>query len=601
MKKHLITVIYLLSFAVVQASTLPKTMDEKTDSIVAVLPLLSGNERLSALSTLINLSAGLPTQKQFTYQYLDEARRQKDVEAESAALLKLTLSYYIQFESDSIFIIGEEAVRFARQHNRYDDMFFAQSEIIRRYKAQGQYLIALRKAEEAYAEAKELQENRFMVRTLSTIGGVLFNMELYEEAIKYWVESIELATQSSQMPNELFILQHYDFLAITLSILNRPQESLNYVESIQKELNRLQRDLPDLNVQHYHFFMEYHRAMAYADMKQPERALEAIRRAEAVYDSQWNEINPSFAAQIDNLYAEYNRAAGNYDKALELFYRNLRFDEEANRPSAVVAWKKHIAQILREKGDYQAAADLYDEVIQKREELNNEQFYAQLNELRTIYELDKSEIESQRRLATLLQQRYIISGLTVTCILLALIVGLTLWSRRRIAEKNRGLYRQIKEQDHLSKELERMKLLYETEGTAEKPLQQHSENGSPQQRQLVAHFHQYMLINDNYLNPEINPDEIASALATNRSYLYEAVKAVTQRTPTEYIYDMRLEEARKMLETRLDLKVDVIAGECGFNSRSVFYRLFRERYKISPTVYRKLKDYELKIHRLDCE
>jgi len=94
---------------------------EKTDSIVALLPRLSVDDRLSTLATLTNLTAGLPTQKQFTYQYLNEACRQKNMTVESAALLKLTLFYYPHFDSDSIFIIGEEAVRFARQHNKYDD------------------------------------------------------------------------------------------------------------------------------------------------------------------------------------------------------------------------------------------------------------------------------------------------------------------------------------------------------------------------------------------------------------------------------------------------------------------------------------------------
>ena len=154
-----------------------KTNAGKADSLVAVLPRLSGNERLSALETLTSLTAGLPAEKQFTYQYLNEARQQKNVAAESFALLKLTLLYYSHFDSDSIFIIGEEAVRFARQHERYDDMFFVQSEIIRRYKAEGRFLTALRKAEEAYAEAKTFHENRFIARTLSTIGQILYNME----------------------------------------------------------------------------------------------------------------------------------------------------------------------------------------------------------------------------------------------------------------------------------------------------------------------------------------------------------------------------------------------------------------------------------------
>ena len=90
------------------------------------------------------------------------------------------------------------------------------------------------------------------------------------------------------------------------------------------------------------------------------------------------------------------------------------------------------------------------------------------------------------------------------------------------------------------------------------------------------------------MDPDIDLDAIVSALATNRTYLYEAVKAVIEKTPIDYIYAMRLEDAKQMLEARFDLNVEVIAEECGFNSRSTFYRLFRERYQINPTVYRKM-------------
>ena len=75
-------------------SAQPTTNAEKTDSLLVVLPQLSGDERLEALSTLINLTAGLSAQKDITFQYLNEARRQKNAEAESTALLRLTLIYY---------------------------------------------------------------------------------------------------------------------------------------------------------------------------------------------------------------------------------------------------------------------------------------------------------------------------------------------------------------------------------------------------------------------------------------------------------------------------------------------------------------------------
>jgi len=63
----------------------------------------------------------------------------------------------------------------------------------------------------------ELKENKFIARMTSTIGGILNNLEQYEEEIKYWSESIVLAKLNGQAPDEFFILDHCDFLASTLS------------------------------------------------------------------------------------------------------------------------------------------------------------------------------------------------------------------------------------------------------------------------------------------------------------------------------------------------------------------------------------------------
>jgi len=56
MKKHIFIILFLLPFTVAQSTAQQKTNAEKADSIVAVLPRLSGNERLSALLTLTNLT-----------------------------------------------------------------------------------------------------------------------------------------------------------------------------------------------------------------------------------------------------------------------------------------------------------------------------------------------------------------------------------------------------------------------------------------------------------------------------------------------------------------------------------------------------------------
>ena len=75
MKKYIIPFIRLFVFLAVRMSAQQTPNAQKTDSIVANLPQLIGKDRLDALLSLINFTAGLPAQKAFTFQYLDEARQ----------------------------------------------------------------------------------------------------------------------------------------------------------------------------------------------------------------------------------------------------------------------------------------------------------------------------------------------------------------------------------------------------------------------------------------------------------------------------------------------------------------------------------------------
>ena len=66
------------------------------------------------------------------------------------------------------------------------------------------------------------------------------------------------------------------------------------------------------------------------------------------------------------------------------------------------------------------------------------------------------------------------------------------------------------------------------------------------------------------------------------------MKIVTGKTLQEYINSFRLDEAKKMLDTHSKFTVEGIALECGFNTCRTFYRLFKEKYKLTPAEYGKL-------------
>ncbi len=69
------------------------------------------------------------------------------------------------------------------------------------------------------------------------------------------------------------------------------------------------------------------------------------------------------------------------------------------------------------------------------------------------------------------------------------------------------------------------------------------------------------------------------------AHLARSLKAVLGRTPTQYVNDLRLARAALLLTTTPRTIIE-IAGECGFEQLSYFYRQFQNRFGLPPNAYR---------------
>lgn len=88
------------------------------------------------------------------------------------------------------------------------------------------------------------------------------------------------------------------------------------------------------------------------------------------------------------------------------------------------------------------------------------------------------------------------------------------------------------------------------------------------------------------MNPAAGPSDFLRICGKSQGYVIRQMRKYYQMTPTQYINNLRLERATSQLATTDVHILDVMYG-VGFNSISNANHLFKEKYGVSPSRYRK--------------
>jgi signal transduction histidine kinase/ligand-binding sensor domain-containing protein/DNA-binding response OmpR family regulator len=92
------------------------------------------------------------------------------------------------------------------------------------------------------------------------------------------------------------------------------------------------------------------------------------------------------------------------------------------------------------------------------------------------------------------------------------------------------------------------------------------------------------LINENLDNDEFSVEGMGQIMGMSRSNLFRKLKAITGKTPIEFIYFIRLKRGMELLLER-NLNVSEIAYEVGFRNSSSFSKSFKKQFGKSPSEY----------------
>lgn len=91
-------------------------------------------------------------------------------------------------------------------------------------------------------------------------------------------------------------------------------------------------------------------------------------------------------------------------------------------------------------------------------------------------------------------------------------------------------------------------------------------------------------MNENY-TAGVSCTELADLIKMDKFGFIRSFKAETGRTPYEYLLDLKIEKAKKMLKSN-EYTITEISMMCGFSSHSHFTSTFKKKVGTSPTEYK---------------
>ncbi len=98
-------------------------------------------------------------------------------------------------------------------------------------------------------------------------------------------------------------------------------------------------------------------------------------------------------------------------------------------------------------------------------------------------------------------------------------------------------------------------------------------------RQIISYLH------ENYSNP-ITLDSLAKKYNLSKRTLSGDFKKHTDMTIIDYLLNIRLNEAKRLLSLANKRKLSHIAEQCGFSSEHYFNLIFKKKFNLSPREYR---------------
>ena len=538
-------------------------VQQQKDSLQKILPTLSGKDKLNAYDKLHSIYLTEVTGRQslndflaFSSAYEKEAQKQEDIKRQGDIKINIIIAYFRCNEYEEVKKLAPDIIESLKATKHTEGVFVVLSNLILSYCELLEYDKALTELQQTYDIAKTNDDAEGLFYALYLTGKVYMYQNRYEEAADNYRESLEVAKKSQK--------HFFNLITAHLELCNMLQvmERFDEYDEMIKESETVLRQIEAQNTTSRTYEQDWGnlwKVQAYAGIQRKDYD-KALYFCELLKDS--TRASTSDLGEIAYLQANIYKAQGKYEEALEqaeqaiesrpaqLFLRYLKIEILALSENAPRTWIE------------------LEKTVVFSDSISKATLKTQLDELRTIYEVDKITAEKEKK------QQQVLLAFAICALLLVVLLIYFLYSRR-LKQRNLALYQQVQELSRKEKAVESC-FLSKPQETLSKEMQ------------LFRQLSELMKTEKLFIDTDINRKKLADRLGTNEIYLANAIRQGRAETFSDYISNLRLQYALDLMENQSEMTFDSIAVDSGHGSYSQFFRSFSKKYGLTPSEYRKM-------------
>ena len=402
------------------------------------------NQRFDSLS--LKAQRLINTQGEIVYldSMLNLAQSVDSIRWQCLSMSFMVRNYYNRMNPDSLMYWADKLDDLALE-NEYYKIFFDSYSLVCFWELYDKnYDSALDKANRLYQLAKDLDNANGMIASYEAIGLIYMETFRYVEAIKSYKEGLRLQCQQKN-PRYAYQFQFMSYIIesyLKLKDYKGAEEALNEAYELIEKCKANEVYFP---VDRCMWLLDCYNVEMYVALKMPEKA-----EAHIISANKYKDIDDFYVFCYYHLVsASYFQSLGDYNQALENVDMVLSETGDDYLPAL-----KMKAELLLNAGKEQDAALLYYKSVNLIDSTYNESMSKQINQLRTIHEVDKLELKNKQIELETGRYKLTVTIVLVVVLFLALVVILIHFIRvnrmKKLLEKSDRELKKDKEQLILS-------------------------------------------------------------------------------------------------------------------------------------------------------